>query len=294
MNEQISPPKLFAARHYLGVGQPMKALRLLNEADSETVDLPYFWLLRGQAYFDLEQYFNALQAVEKGLAIEPEHIPLLYLLCDCQAKRDNLAAAEKAILAALKQAPDDPQLLCRYALLVSRAGQLEKAEKLIAKAAALDPEHPAVDRSRVILAYLKGDDRQTAELSKDMLQKEPEDILGHYLLGSAHAGRGQVVAADRSFGKAVRLNPGQKELARSARATRTYAHWLLLPLRPLYRFGTVPVWLFAIVTILVLRALGLEQAVIVFSIIYFVFVVYSWVVPPLLKRWLQRNYHSFK
>lgn len=294
MEEQPGPPKLFLAQIFLEQNQPQKALELLRSADTDTIDTPFFWLLRGRANYDLARFHDAYQAAQKGLAVSPENIPLLSLTCDIHSKWHSLAKAEQAILLALKINPLDPFLLCRYALLVAQGGQLEKAERLVTEAANLAPEHPAVSRSQIILAYLRGDDRQTTLLSEAVLRKEPEDVLGHYMKAGALAQQGRVSDANQSFNQAVRLNPMQKNLAHSARQSRTYAHWLLLPLRPIYRFGPIPVWIFSVGTAFFLRAMGLEQASNIFIIVYIFYAIYSWVIPPLLKRWLQRHYRSFK
>ncbi|MBX3058301.1 MAG: tetratricopeptide repeat protein [Anaerolineae bacterium] len=102
---------LSLASHYLDIDQPDRALALLDQPDSEVINYPYFWYLRGQAFYRLEKFENARQATQKGLALSPQDVQLLLLLCNCQSRLNNLAEAERAILAALQQSARKSQHL---------------------------------------------------------------------------------------------------------------------------------------------------------------------------------------
>lgn len=142
-----------------------RAVRRLEELD-ELGDLPASdpeaWFLRAAALCDLERNAEAADAARAGLACDPRHLPLLALLAGAEAELGDLARAERTILWALELAHDDPWLLSRYALLVARAGQLDKARGLVALAERAYPDHVEVLRARSMLAYLEGRDRQWA------------------------------------------------------------------------------------------------------------------------------------
>jgi tetratricopeptide (TPR) repeat protein len=129
-------------------------LRDLPEADPEA------WFLRSAALCALERYTEAAGAARAGLACDPRHLPLLALLAGAETELGDLARAERTMLWALELAPDDACLLGRYALLVARAGQLDKARGLVALAERADPDHVEVLRARSMLAYLEGRDKQ--------------------------------------------------------------------------------------------------------------------------------------
>jgi predicted Zn-dependent protease len=285
---------LSLAQHFLEIGQPERALEHLQRADSDTIESPFFWHLQGRAHYDLEKYTQAITAVKKGLALSPDARYLLYLLCNCHSCLGDLAAAERAILSGLHQNPEDPQLLCRYAVLVSEAGQLEKAQRLLDKAAQIAPDHPAVANTRITLAYLRGDDKEATAVSRQTLSQNPHNLYGQYMLGGALAAQGKVYSANRHFQSAARLDPTDKTVTGSTRQSRLQTHWLLIPLWPAQRFGPVAIWIAAIVIIFSLNALDLNKIANGFTLVYIIWVVYSWVVPPLLKRWLQRKYRSFR
>ncbi len=284
--------QLTIARHYLAVGQPARALAALDGLAGDALNDTLVSALRGQALYELDRYDEAAAIARAGLAHTPESIALLYLLCNCEAQLGDLAAAERAILSALRLDPEDPDLLCRYAHLVAMAGQLAKAERLVDEAARLDPDAPAVARARVALAYVRADDRAVDRQSRQLLMADPDDDYGHRMLGVAMANTGQMAPAARHLGVAVRLDPTDRELAEAARESRLWAHPLLWPLRPLNSFSParVYIWLGMIALVFVLLALGYDWApglILVLVLVYCVFCVYSWVAPPLLRLWLR-------
>jgi len=294
MSEPTGGANLTAAEYYLDIGRPDKALSELQTAGSNQLNNPDYWYLRGLAFCEQKQLREAAQAAHKGLALAPEDISLLYLLCNIESKNRNLGAAEKAILAALRQEPDNTQLLGHYALLVAEGGQLDKAERLLAEARTLDPDDPFVVRVGMILSHLRGADEDVLRSGLEALSIEPEDVYGNYMMGHALASQGKVKKAKRYFDSAARLEPTDIDITGAAHSARFLNHPLMLPLRPLLRIGRTKFYLTAIITILLLRQLGYDQAAFIFLMIYFALVVYSWVAPPLLQRWLQRKRRPFR
>jgi hypothetical protein len=71
---------------------------------------------------------------------------------------------------------------------------------------------------------------------------------------------------------------------------RVNRHPLMLPIRPILRFGPLTTWLIAVALIFGLRAVGLPSLAFIAAIAWLAFCLYSWVVPPLLRRWMLRNW----
>lgn len=138
-------------------------LEELDEPGAPASD-PGAWFLRAAALGDLERHAEAARAARAGLACDPRHLPLLALLAGAETELGDLARAERTILWALELAPDDPCLLSRYSLLVARAGQLDKARRLAALAERTDPGHIEVLRTRSVLAYLEGSDKEACRV----------------------------------------------------------------------------------------------------------------------------------
>lgn len=278
------------ARHYLEVQRPERALEALGQPGAD-LDDPQWYELRGLALYDLDRYDEARRMAQDGLALGPTDVTLLALLCDCERELGNLGAAEKAILAALELEPLEPALLCAYAHLCARGGQMKKAGRLLAEAESVDPESLPVLRTRVWLAYLKGDRKATEREARALLAAEPEDALGHTVLGAQLHERGSMWASRRHYETAASVHTGEAEIVDAAREMRIENHWIFWPLWPVHRFGPARVWLAAIAFFVLGGALRLPSPVLVAGmLLYLALVLYSWTVPRLARRWLRRRY----
>lgn len=280
---------LALAGRYLEIGQPERALRTLDAAGGDVLHTAVYWRLRAQALLHMGRDAEAKAAVGSGLAESPEDVVLLYLLFTCEWKLGDVAAAERAILGALRQIPEDPALLTRYALLVAQAGQTEKARRLVDRAAEIAPEDATVLRTRVVLSQAQGDHREAEQLTRRLLAEDPEEAFGHKALGDSALLRGRVGDAARHYRTAAASDPTDTSAIRAARESAFYTHPLLWPVRPFAAVGPAKIWLGAIVVVYGLRALGLDLVAGVLGVAYLLLCVYSWVVPPLLRRWMRRR-----
>lgn len=278
--------------HYLDIGQPARALEIMRQMAGAELENPRYWYLRGRALYALDRHAEAAQALRVGLKRAPWDVQLLHLLSCAEQQQGNLAAAERAVLAALQLAPENPALLSQYGLLVAQGGQLAKAQRLVEMAARLDPENVYVGRARTAVAYLQGDDRAANRHGREILTQAPEDDVAHYMVGAALSEQGEVSGAKKHFTTAASLNPEQQAFREAVLQSRYYTHWLLWPLRPFNRWGTVRVWMGAMAILLTLEALGQSRAAFIFAIAYIALCVYSWVVPPLLRWWMWRGRRS--
>ena len=275
-----------AAWLLLGAGRPQEALVKLR--DGFDASDPWCWFVRASALLRLGRHDDCIEAAKEGLALDGENVHLLDTLAAARIQTGDLAGAEEAILSALRVDAEDADLLTRYASIVARAGQLEKAEKLVARALGIDPENEYALQMNALLATASGDTAETIARSRELLRHAPEHPLGHRLIGASHVERGRVVDADDAFTDAVRLDPSDHDTAEAAREIRVLRHWLLWPLRPAMRIGNVGLWLGAVVTMLVLRALDLRTALVCFATVWVLYCVYSWIAPPFV-RWLIRR-----
>jgi Flp pilus assembly protein TadD len=278
------------AGHYLEIGRPERALSALDDSGAEHEANARFWLLRAHALAQLERHDDALRAAREGLTVEPESVELLDVAADAAAELRDFEEAERLRLAALRLDPDDPQLLAGYAMLLARCRQLDKADRVLARAESVDPDDPAVMAARAAVAYFKGDDRSSRRHGERLLSEwDPDHPAGHAFAGLHHARRGSAGRAQRHFESAARYDVSDHELADVAREARIDAHWSLLPMRPITRFGPGPVWLVSIAVMGALFALGLQTAALVWALVYIAYVVYTWTIAPLARKLLERR-----
>ncbi|HZN76093.1 MAG TPA: hypothetical protein VFC00_31060 [Micromonosporaceae bacterium] len=246
--------------------------------------------LRCAALVQLNRWTEAAEAARHGLTAGGPDPDLLRLLADAEQELGNLEVAERAALDGLALDPQDIDLLCCYARICMAAGQVDKAGKLVERAAAIQPNAAVVYGARVQLAFSRGDDRTAQRIAREFVAEYPESAAAHALLGGTSALRGQVNAADSGIRQAVAAEPTVDDYAQLAMETKLAKHPLLIPVRPFVRFGPVKTWIAAVIVLFGLRALGLYTLLLVFSLTWIALCVYSWVVPPLVRRWVTRRW----
>lgn len=283
-------PVLLRAQAMLQAGRPQEALSTLATLPAADVMVPVAAKLRCAALAQLDRWAEAGDAARAGLAANGPDPDLLYWLGRAEQHAGNAETAERVLLDGLALAPHDVDLLCAYADLCAGEGQVEKAAKLVALAAAEDPHAPMVYATRVKVAYARGDDREAERISREFVAAYPANPVANALLGGVSAARGQVGAAYAGFRRAVAEDPTEQAYAESALEMRAAGHPLMLPLRPILRFGALKVWLAAIVLIFGLRLLHVPQLSFVVAVAWVAYCVYSWVVPPLVRWWVRRRW----
>lgn len=275
-----------AAMHLVSLGRAEEALRRLAEAfDPED---EWQWWLRGVALLELDRHAEARGAAEKGLALEPEHPALLALLAHCHIALRDLVEAERAILAALRADAEDADNLALYARIVAEAGQLEKARRLVERARRLDPENETVVRMQSVLAIAGGDQRMALLHSRELLAINPENVYAHRIAGAVLHNRGDVEAAAGHLRTAVVADPAERDIAEVARENLLWRNPFMWPLRPVQRFGIAPMWIAGVATMYAARLVS-DRAAVVATVLWLAYCVYSWVVPPLVRRYLRRR-----
>lgn len=278
---------LALARHWLEVGRPERCLDVLR-AGGDTAGTPGAFELRTAALLDLDRDADAAAQARAGLAIDADNTRLLTMLGIACRSTGDFAAGEQALLSALRSEPEDAWILGQYALLLVTAGRLDKAKRVAEAASRVDPEQSVVRYARSVIAHVEGRDGDAAEIARQTLADNPEDLDSHALLGTYSLGEGRVATGADHWRTAASIRP-EGRIAQVAREASVLAHPALLPIRLAYRFGTAKVWIAALVVIGGLTAAGLEGPATVAAFVYVAFVVYSWVGPPLVRAWLRRR-----
>lgn len=283
-------PVLARAHALLLAGRPQEALsELAALPPDEAVGVPAT-RLRCAALVELDRWPDVVEAARAGLAAAGPDPDLLCHLGQAEHRLGRAEVAERALLDGLALAPHDVELLCAYAEVCAAHGQLDKAEKLVERAAAQQPHAPIVYATRIQVAHARGDDRTAQRISREFVAAHPENPGAHALLGGTSAVRGQVNEAYASLRQAAAARPTEQAFAESALDLQIARHPLMLPLRPVLRFGVLKTWAAAIVLIFGLRAAGLPALSALLGLVWLLLCVYSWVVPPLVRRWVRRHW----
>ena len=280
------------ALHYLAVGRPREALRVLDDVPSELVTQPEYWLLRARANFGLGELEEGAKAAERGLELDPEDTDLLNILALCQLESGHEGLADKTLFRALTIEPDDPVLLANRALVLARMREFPEAHALVDKAVGLAPWSTHVATVRVQVAMLAGDP-DAQRLVDELLAHDPANEVAHALQGNLASRNKQFVAASRAFDEAARLDPTNSDLVGTARQARVAPHPLLAPLRGIWRVG----WFLARVVLLLvfigLNAAGLHTLAELVFAAWLALLVFSLTAPRYLRWRMKRKYGDF-
>jgi predicted Zn-dependent protease len=293
----VSRDPLGLARHYLEIERPERALDVLAQAGADELDGEEAAGIAATAMIALGRHEDARRRVRDAIARDGDSPYLLRMLAAAEAELGDYAGAERALLAALELAPDDPAVLYTYGHLLARAGCPEDAERIAAR---LDETWPTGELGadvRIAAEYVRGRSARAAEVARGVLASEPEDETSHAVIGVHALNTGDPRLAARHLDEVMRQRPDAHELAVPARRARAESHWLLAPLRPIRRFGELRFWLLyagvAIVVSNLVAAAGLLVGIdrdigfavfMVFFLVGFALRVYAGWIAPAIRR----------
>jgi len=287
-----SEARLRMAAHWLQIGRPERVLDELQGLSGDAAVDYRSYLFRGAALHALDRNAEAIDVLRDGLTLHGPFPAMLHVLGSSLRSEGRLPEAEAAFLQGLSLDPNDPDLLIGYAHVCLAAGQAEKASALVERAASHAPESVAVSAARAQVAFALGKDRDMHRHSTEALAHDPEDPNARALHGTASMLTGDSRSGYRSLASAAAAQPGDADLRAAAREAKMFNHPLMRPLRPFARFNPLVVWVAAVAVIYGLRIAGLAPLSFAFAMFWLGFCVYSWVVPPLVRRWINRKWGS--
>ena len=273
------------------VGRYREARQILqHELSRAPRDPDLHWLAARTALGEKDEA-RAEDHVQQALAADPDHQGarvLLFVLC-CAARRH--AQAEELITGLIREQPDNASLLALYAELMLTTMHLEKARALTEQALRRDPDDHRARVVNVLLLTIEGKRAAAGQQLAELIRDDPESIEIAYTLL-------QVLTEQQRFAEALevgrqllRLDPGNRALVEALVELRAATHWIALPAYPLRRFGWVgaaATWAAGMAALRVILEYDAHLAGVLLGV-WLLYVVYSWVHAPLLKRWLMRR-----
>ena len=289
LNDRDSALEL--AQHYVEIGNDRAALDALGRADDDALDDVDYWIIRSAALRGLDRSPEAADAARRGLELDPEDISLLDSLALAEVDRDHFGSALKALGTALELAPDEPVLHAHNALALALSGRHAEGRKAAETALELDPTGISALRSRAQVALIAGDDAATVRrYADDLLERAPNDQVGHAVLGSMSARQKDFRRSARELAEAARIDPSNRLVAQGAREARVYAHPVLAPMRPIWRFGRWRAWGLFVALSITLGAFHQWVLRVILTCFWLLLVVLSRAGPPILRRLEKRKY----
>ncbi len=250
-------------------------------------------LLYESALLDYMQERNgaAKTTLQSLLTREPTHFQARYLLFGVLQDEGELAQAELLLLDLIQDYPEAAVLYARYAMLMFRTQHLKKGHALAREALRLDPNDDLA-----LMACMMGDmitGQQHAEQANlaQLMSRHPESISTAHMLISHLVQRGQYGAAKRIAIQLLQTQPDSKAILTMVVELDCLSHWSMLPLWPLNRWGWLASGVLYILTLVLLNWLRQTspQSVATVGSLMLGYVAYSWLYPPILKRWLSHG-----
>jgi DNA-binding winged helix-turn-helix (wHTH) protein/TolB-like protein len=172
---------------------PGFAWAYLRRADYRALDAGWLPTLAGPLpFFDFDRYIDAARTdANRALAIDSRLGFAHAVLARASQLQGDVRAAELSYERALELAPNDAEILRRYAEFHMVAGRTGEARELIERAARVDPNNVNLG---VLLAFT-GDTDTAGEVIRRAAEVAPTDPWAPLLLGVLEIWRGNLVAA---------------------------------------------------------------------------------------------------
>lgn len=231
---------------------------------------------------------EAMRTVRQVLLAEPgdESARLLYF--ELLVEKEENAEAESVIIELLRQYPEEATYYGRYAKLMLRSLNLTKALQLAREGLKYDPDNVDCLAAQATWECIDSPDAANHGLQQ-LVVRHPQLIRTLVLVVVALDQRGDVRGAKQVAQELVRAQPDNEHLVDVVRELNVKGHWSMLPMWPVQKWGwgaSFGIWILAIVGIRALNKVS-PAASGVFAVVVIVYVVYSWVWPPLLNRLLK-------
>lgn len=165
------------------------------------------YLIEAETLANNNQSDPAWQLLGQALKQYPDDLNLLYTRAMLAEKRDDLAQMEKDLRAILKREPDNAMALNALGYTLSdRTTRYAEAKVLIERAHSLNPEDPAVLDSLGWVNYRLGNLDEAERLLRQALERFPDhEVAAH--LGEVLWANGKQREARKVWGKALEQQP---------------------------------------------------------------------------------------
>lgn len=202
------PAQLRQADILMSHGRTAEASKLLASARDTQPDYAIqLYLIEAETLENNKQVDRAWQVLEQALKQYPDDLNLLYTRAMLAEKRNDLVQMEKDLRAILKREPDNAMALNALGYTLSdRTTRYAEAKELIERAHLLNPEDPAVLDSLGWVNYRLGNLDEAERLLRLALARFPDhEVAAH--LGEVLWAKGNQREARKVWGKALEQQP---------------------------------------------------------------------------------------
>jgi tetratricopeptide (TPR) repeat protein len=202
------PAQLRQADILMSNGSAAEASKRLAQARDAQPDYAIqLYLIEAETLANNNQAERGWQVLNQALKQYPDDLNLLYTRAMLAEKRDDLAQMEKDLRAILKREPENAMALNALGYTLSdRTTRYAEAKELIEKAHSLNPDDPAVLDSLGWVNYRLGNLDEAERLLRQALERFPDhEVAAH--LGEVLWAKGEQREARKIWGKALQQQP---------------------------------------------------------------------------------------
>jgi tetratricopeptide (TPR) repeat protein len=197
--------------------------------------------------------------------------------------------AEEAFLTGLEIDPLNGELIASYGRLMLAAGEDKKALALLEEARKLDPNSHRVNQFILDYYFAKSDTAKQQEYIRNVMETSSDEVLNLTNVAMYHTLTGEIKEARECYRQAFLLDPEDKNILALLSHYDSLTHPLFTPHRYIEKVGgPAVVWIAFMVIALLLKVFELNIPLIIFSGIYILFAIYSWMA-PLFYRWFVKG-----
>jgi predicted Zn-dependent protease len=229
----------------------------------------------------------ALRAVNALLSQAPHHYGARKLRAHLLEEAGQLAEAEQVWIELLRERPQNADCFAGYGELMLKTLNIDKAERLAREGLRQAPDHPGCLYLAALIDLIRNRRGGDSEHLRRMLREHPEHSRSAVALVIALSGRGNDRGALRIAQELLRNQPDSAQRLNLVRELKARAHWSMLPLYPMRRWGWTAAIVISLMGIIGLRA---SQQVLppqlysALTTLWLAYVIYSWVWPRVLRK----------
>lgn len=284
MNHEIPSIKKQEAIFNIEIGKYNKALDCFYEALSEQPNDGETLFYISYCFFQLDKHVEGIdfckQALENGYDEDVcnDLLGKFYMEINC------FIEAEKCFLEALRTNSDRAGTLAAYSCLMLKAGYPKKAKPLLYEALRMEPESEEVLHYSYLYFLVKNKKTALNFTLQKYFEIANNDINKLLKAGAARYYAGDYKSAKEAIKQAFLLDPTNKDIYDLLKAVEWNGSIVLLPERIIDRIGGPKIlWLFVIISLLILKFLEAYKIFFAVAIIYILLAIYTWGVAIALK-----------
>lgn len=278
---------LFQAQALIERRRYAEARTHLGAALRSRPDDPELLVLSACVDYATDDAAAALRTVEQALRLDPANAGGRELYASLLEDEKRFTEAERLRIDLLREYPREPSYYAAYAHLMLRTLNVEKARRLAEEGLRLEPEHPGCLYALALANLIVGRGRAENAQLATLVREHPEAMRTAIALIIALQDRGDTRGALRIAQELLRSEPDSPEILRLVRELKAVAHWSLLPLYPMIKWGWagwIGVWVIGVFGLRALSQVAPASVVAVATAVWLGYIVYSWVWPPILRK----------